>query len=284
MENFERSWAFNRFACNDDGNSIRRRIHAMARHYAAGHMAKLDANWHSIEFEFSQEGMYRGEILELPLSDEGACRVEFDYRPARVVLVGPNVGHVTLTDEVFRFIPEPLVMLMRACDVLQEWFHTLHNPKHHIELVDGKTVIKFENCASGVVRNVRGVEEEFDIEPLQPNFGLSTDQRHFTRASLMEGFRIDGYVGQPVDVDYFPRLSRDGQLLKTPEEYIEHGRIAREKFDAERAAERVRREAEAAAAEAALTPEQRAERDARNEKLRAEGRLLRRLLKVTPGP
>lgn len=272
---YTRSQSFEVFACLNDGNSLRRRIHAMARHYVSSHAAKIDANWHSVEIRFDSLYVANRERLELPIADKNACRVEFDYRPSSVTLIGPKVGHVSLTEEIFRMIPEPLVALMRMCDVLRPWNHTLCNPKHVIELIEGKTLVHFENCVGGVVRNVRG--DSFDVEGLVHD-DLGEDQRHYTRERLLEEFKDDGLNCQAVDVDYLPFLPQDGMPLNTVEDVREHARVQREKYEAERPQREAEAAARAAAKEAALPPEVRARRDAFRARLAAQAGLVRKVL------
>lgn len=279
---YSRIFGFYNFAYSKDGASLNRKIHAMARGYATKRLVEIEPNWHSLTVRFDDS--ISTEVLRKPVTEEGACRIEFDYRPTSVVLVGPNVGNVDLTKEIFTFIPEPLFVLMRMCNVTEGGYHVLYNPKHVIELLDGKTIIKFENCTSGVVRNVKN--DEFDVEDFDER-----DQVHFTRASLMEGFKVQDCRGQPVDVDYFPLLREDGTQIATVEDLFEDQRRANEAWKADRprreAEEAVRRaaeEAEKAAAYAALSPEEKERHDARQKSFAAQAEIARALLKVLPGP
>lgn len=281
--NQDRYRAFEYFACDTNGNSLRRRIHAMARHYVSSHVAKLDPNWHSVEISFDDMHRPSSELIERPLTDKDACRVEFDYRPSEFVLVGPKVGHVNLMEQAFQMIPEPLFMLMRACDVMKAWFHTLYNPKHVIELVDGKTVIDFENCEHGVVRNVNG--EKFDVE----YFGCTPSGEkqlveHYTLKRLLREMQMDEMRCQAVGVDYFPFLPFEGMSRNTVEEYNEYTRIACARHQAKREAERAQQEAEEAAAYAALSPEERATVDARRAEMAAQAQLVHGLMPLLPHP
>lgn len=288
-KDYSRSWSFNTFFCSKEGHSLVRKIHAMARGLVTEKLAKIDSNWHSLRVEF--DGYVKNDALDKPVTDEGACNVEFDYRPKLVLLVGPNVGNVDLTEEAFDLLPEPLLVLMRTCDVLKHWFHTLYNPKHVIELIDGKTIINFENCTSGVVRNVRN-NDAFDVESLPGEITLvERDQVHFTRASLLAGFEAEGHCGQPVDVNYFPLLPQHGIAINNVDDLREADRISREKWEADRprreaeaAARRAAEEAEKAAAYAALSPEEKEKHDARQRRFKAQAELTRTLLQVLPGP
>lgn len=272
--------SFSSFGCSNDGEAFRRRIHAMARHHVSGHAAKIDPNWHSVDICFDHHERVDHDDADASLTD--ACRVEFGYRPTSVTLVGPKVGEVSLTNEIFRIIPEPLVMLMRTCDVLQDWHHTLSNPRHVIELVDGKTVIRFENCVSGVVRNVRG--DSFDVESLGLEDRLDEDQKHYTRERLLREFKIDAYRGEAVDVSYFPFLPKEGMTLNTVEEYREMCRIQHERYETERPQREAEVAARRAAEEAVWTPEQRARHERLRQRAAAQAGIIRGLLPVLPQP
>jgi len=208
--NRDRSRYFSRFAFSRDGLSLNRRIHAIARHHAGLHASSIDPNWHSVNIQFDYADAQG--FLDLNTSAKDECRLTFDYRPTLVELVGPKVGHVDLTASAFKVIPEPICMLMRTCGEIGGRYsmlavHTLHNPEHAIELIDGKTVIVFENCAAGIVRNVRG--DIFDIEDLRGLIPLHETQMHYTRQTLMRDLKVDGMCGQACDVDYRPFLPRN---------------------------------------------------------------------------
>ncbi len=257
----------------------------MACHSIGGHVAKLDPNWHEVSIQFSGLHDPQRKLVERPLTDKDACLVEFDYRPAQVILVGPKVGHMLLTEEIFGMIPEPLLALMRMCDVFKPWTHSLKNKAHVIELIEGRTVIQFENCVSGVVRNVRG--DEFDVEHFESNFGPSPCDgkiEHYTRARLLEELEMDDCRCQAVDVRYLPYLPHDGRLMDTVEAVREANRIAREAWEAREPARRARRDVEKATRRAALSPEERVEEDAYCERLKAQAEVAHALLPHLPKP
>lgn len=293
MFNHSRFSSFENFAFSREGNALRRYVNTIARRAMGSSLAELDPNWHSVSFQFDDAHDPQRKLFERSLTDKDACRVEFDYRPSRVILVGPKVGNMLLTcEQVFGMVPEPLVALMRMGAVLRLCFRKLHNPRHVIELIDGRTVIEFENCTSGVVRNVRPSEgDAFDVEGIDQIELDERDQVHFTRASLMEGFKVEGLLGQPVDVDYFPLLAADGTPINSVEELIERRRREREAWEADAH----RREAEAAArqaakkqaeaeAYAALSPEEKAKVDARKARLAVQAGIARSLARFLPHP
>jgi len=283
--------AFDDFACSRNGNSLNRRIHAMARHYASSHVAKIDPNWHSIEIHFSNPHGPSSELYKRPLTDKDACHVEFDYRPSEFVLVGPAVGHVNLMERIFQVIPESLFILMRTFDVMKTWFHTLYNPKHVIELIDGKTIIVFENCEQGVVRNVNG--NEFDIEYLgmTPSAEKRRVVKHYTRERLLQEMTresslgpLDKHFGEPVGVDYFPFLPLEGMTRNTVDEYNETHYAMVKKFEAKQAQREAEQKAQEATRRANLTDEERRAEDEETEAARAQGQIVRALLPLLPTP
>ncbi len=254
----------------------------MARHYISGPAAKMDPNWLSVEICFDKP---ENGFIGRQIADKDACHAEIDYRPSRVILVGPKVGHVLLTEEIFGMIPEPLLILMRTCHMLGATRFALDNPKHEIELIDGKTVIQFENCLSGVVRNVNG--DEFDVEHFESDFGSSPcdgEIVHYTRKQLLEEMKMDGYNCQAVDFRYLPYLSEDGKPMNTVEDVREANRIARGEWEAGEPARQAQREAEEAARYAALSPEERAEEDAFRDRMKAQAAIVHALLPHLPQP
>ncbi|MDD2786168.1 MAG: hypothetical protein PHS79_04755 [Patescibacteria group bacterium] len=273
--------SFHHFDCSKNGWALSRRINAMARHYMTGYAEKIDANWLEVIIEFKES--YTHEMIEKPFVDPDSCRVTIDYRPTRIQVVGPNVGHHVLpVGEIFAVIPEPLLVFMCACSLLNRGHHVLRNPKHRIELIDGKTIIEFENCTAGVVRNVVN-DDEFDVEDLAGQIKLDpSDQKHFTRATLQAGFKIEGLYGQPVCVDYFPLLPSNGIAINNADDVRESHRIDAARWEAERPQREAARAAEEAAAEAALTPEQRARRDAFRRRMAAQAEIIKTLMPVLP--
>ncbi len=259
MTNSSIDYAFERFAYGLNGSSFIQRLHAMARHYISGHVAKIDPNWHRVEIEF--EGKCR-RLEERSQTELEACRVEFCYRPSSVVLVGPKVGHVLLIDRIFEMIPGPLLALVRMSDVIRHTQHTLYNPKHNIELIDGKTIIGFEICTDGVVRNVRG--DEFDVEGMGCGGAgdfCPGDFMHYTRSRLLEELKSKEEHGQACDIDYLPYLPYDGRTFNTAEEVVEARQQARTKQLEELRAEQEQQRREEAAAYEALSPEKKAAHD-----------------------
>lgn len=257
----------------------------MACHHISGHVAKLDPNWHSVSIRFNDLHSPQRKLVERPLTDKDACLAEFDYRPAQVILVGPKVGHVLLTEEIFWMIPEPLLALMRMCDVFKPWTHSLKNKGHVIELIEGRTIIQFENCVSGVVRNVRG--DEFDVEHFESNLGPSPCDgkvEHYTRARLVEELKMDDCRCQAVDVRYLPYLPHNGRPMDTVEAVREANRVAREEWEAEEPARRAQRDALIAARRAGLSQEKRAEEEAYRERLKAQAEVAHALLPHLPKP
>ncbi len=208
---------FHSFALGRNGSSIRHRIHAMARHYASSYMAKIDPNWHSIEIYFNDPYSACSNLIQGSTTSEDECLVELDYRPSKFVLVGPQVGNANITEQVFQAIPEPLVMLIRALDVIRaQDFHELRNPKHAIELIDGKTIIEFEGDVIGVVRNING--EKFDVEYIGPTVAIG-QVVHYTVSKLHQEIGANSHAyGTAVDVDYLPHLPRKGKSQNTAEE------------------------------------------------------------------
>lgn len=285
----DRFRAFEDFACSRNGNSLRRRVHAMARHYASSHAAKLDPNWHSIAVRFN-EYYIQQQLTHRSVTDKDACRVVFDYRPSRFVLECPKLGHVDLTEEAFQVIPESLFILMRVHDLFKEWPHTLYNPKHEVELIEGRTLVHFENCMTGVVRNVSG--EEFDVEFFTGNFGCPSscdgEIEHYTLERLKQEFEIDGMCCQAVDVGYLPFVTSDGRKLETADDVREEDRRQSEIAERERAEEEAKAAEAEAARRAALSPEERQredeEREEERKRIEAQAALANRLLPLLPGP
>lgn len=212
-------WAvFEGFADSDEGRALSRRIDAMVMRHFRPHASKLDPNWQCLKIRFAD---FVDLQRRLPLEDTDACKVEFDYRPKWAILIGPKVGNMPLTTEVFGMVPEPLLALMRMSDALHRKpvSHLLWNPKHNIELIDGKTVVRFENCVQGVVRNVRG--DEFDVEIFDGSFGsppTDGEVEHYTRERLMAEIDMEVFQCQAVGIDYLPYTSENGTRLETAEE------------------------------------------------------------------
>lgn len=219
-ESHSRWVSFEAFVCGREGSALYHRIHAMARHHLNRHAVKIDPNWRRAEIIFDQNQYYPGEKMsKLPLTDIGACRAELDYRPTSVLMSGPKSGNVELSAEIFGMIPESLIAFMRLFDIFKPWPHVLYNPRHQIELIDGKTVIEFENGEEGVVRNVRG--DEFDVEIFDSVFGTPPNDgavMHYTRDQLMAEMAMDAFECQAVGVDYLPYVGTNGVRLETAED------------------------------------------------------------------
>lgn len=278
--NIDRSSDFDSFACSREGQALQQHVFGVAARHLAKSVAELDPNWHSVRFCFSSVCLLRRELTERPLTDKDACRLELDYRPTQVVLVGPRVGHMLLTEEVFGMVPEPILALMCSFDFFGSHFHTVRNPKHVIELVDGKTIIEFENCTKGVVRNVRN-DDAFDVETLPGEIDLDDDQTSFTRASLKEQFKIEACHGQAVDVDYFPLLGESGPI-RNVDEFREAHRIAQEKWETEYAVYEAARERARAEDYAALSLEEKKEYDQTEARLEAQLDIVNDVLPLLP--
>jgi hypothetical protein len=226
MSDNKRFWVFEGFACGRDGNELSRRVAEMALARATEKLQAIDPNWSGLDITFGGDMGY-ASCIDFPLEHADACRLNFDYRPKSVILKGPKQGHVDVTAKIFTIIPEPLVALMHTLDQFKPWFRNLYNPKHEIELIEGRTIVKFENCMRGVVRCVRG--EEFYVELFEYGARFDGDVKHYSLEQLKAEINQGGDHGQAVDVDYFPCLRDDGTRINDLEELRERWKVVAER-------------------------------------------------------
>ena len=278
--NDERFSTFYDFAKGPMGKEFWGRSLTHLRRRLAEFASTVDANWHSVEIAFPGCNEAWKTFFDRPSDDKDARRLEFNYQP-KVTLVGPKVGHMSITDKIFDIVPEPLIAFLCMQDLLGHQNLDVSNPDHVVEIIEGRTVVIFENCVTGVVRNVQG--DTFDVEgfALEGVEQLDEDQSHFTRAKFFAELEMEEPWGQATAVRYLPYLPEDGMLMDTVEAVREVRRLQAEKWQAEydaqapqREAEEARRREEEAAAYAALPDDERAEVDARRAAAEAQASII----------
>ncbi len=136
----------------------------MLRHFLGQHAKAIEPNWYQIVVEFGEDENDL-DFLKRGIDEQDACRVSFDYRPTAVTLIGPKHGHTDWTRIALQLAPEQLFMLVCLSQRLfGDTRHVLCNPKHHLELIEGKTLLRIKDGSEHVV--CHAMDEYFDTETL----------------------------------------------------------------------------------------------------------------------
>lgn len=141
----------------------------------------------------------------------------------KVFMNGPKHGDVDVTGAALSVLPETILRLMVDGDGKR----SIRNHNHHIELIEGRTTIHFENCWSGCVANISKNGQSFDvvfIESLDTyDEGLAElygSPMRYTRAQLERELAQQEGEGEAVDLLYYPHR-RGKRVIATPQVDIE---------------------------------------------------------------
>ena len=150
--------------------------------------AKIDPNWATVIIEFYDRIFDRDKDLA------GL----FNYRystPKSVILNGPKRGDVPLRYKLHEAISCELLAKIR--DVLvrtNEKRFEIFNPNHQVEILNGQTVILFENCEYGIVQNYTTPNGSFDVMGYNIVWGMPPEQSGYEYEYETEHMRTYDFI------------------------------------------------------------------------------------------
>lgn len=125
------------------------------------YLRRIDSNWYFAEITFTEPTKRRVRGPDNRVLSK-------TFQPVCAHFNGPRYGSVEIpVDAIQALLSEPLMVMLRTCAD----YHDFHcgnairfwNPRYRLELINGRTLIHFENCDLGRVENFNHKTRDFEI-------------------------------------------------------------------------------------------------------------------------
>ena len=182
-------------------------IYSVVLSYIAPFLSRIDSNWYSVEIKL---GVPKDKKESTNLASEKRAPKEM-LAVSEVILQSPIYGGMPVDRFAIQaLLPLAVRMLLRVShpDNDHVYWSEFHNPEYKLQLINGRTLVFFENIDRGVVKEYDPEKGTFKVHYLVDDARDTTTEtghiEEYTVEKLQEELAMDDFRCQAVGLGYLP--------------------------------------------------------------------------------